>query len=132
MAKNIVSVFLSLIVLGALPSTGLAFGVSHHGGMILDCTAPIFFDESPPKDAKVGLFEKFSFTASENTDAETLKVWVNTQPVEITVTPQASGRLTVEGKLQQPIPQGKVWIKATGVSDDGCDQLHNWNVYVGQ
>jgi hypothetical protein len=108
----------------------LALGVSHHGGLIINCTAPVFFEESPPKDARVGMFEQFSFTASENTDPETLKVWVNAQPVEFTVTPQASGRLTVAGKLAQPIAQGKAWIKATGVSHDGCDQLHTWNVYI--
>jgi hypothetical protein len=131
MTRSIAFGFLSFIALSAASSAGFAFGVSHHGGVILDCTAPVFFEESPAREAKVGAFEKFSFTASENTDAETLKVWVNAQPVEFTATPQRSGRLTVEGTLPQPIPQGKVWIKVTGVSHDGCDQLHTWNVYAG-
>lgn len=130
MAKSL-ALFLSFITLSTASSTGFAFGVGHHGGIILDCTAPVFFEESPAKEAKVRVFEKFSFTASDNTDAETLKVWVNAQPVEFTVTPQRSGRLTVEGRLPQPISQGRVWIKVTGVSHDGCDQLHTWNVYAG-
>jgi hypothetical protein len=125
------ALFLSFIALSAASSAGFAFGVGHHGGIILDCTAPVFFEESPAREAKVGVFEKFSFTASDNTDAETLKVWVNAQPVEFTVAPQRSGRLTVEGRLPQPISQGRVWIKVTGVSHDGCDQLHTWNVHAG-
>ena len=132
MARNAALGFLCITSLSLQSTTGFAFGVSHHGGIILDCTAPVFFDEFPPKEAKVASFDRFSFTASENTDAETLKVWINAQPVEFTVTPQASGRLTVAGKLQQPIVQGKAWIKVTGISHDGCDQLHNWNVHLGQ
>jgi hypothetical protein len=121
------------ILLGALlPSTGLAFGVGHHGGIILDCTAPIFFEEAPGKDAKVPVFQKFSFTASENTDPSTLKVWVNAKPVPFTVSEQRSGRLSVEAALPEPIAQGRAWIKVTGISHDGCDQLHTWNVYAGE
>lgn len=130
MNKKALLAGLSLVSLAVLPLTARGFAVGHHGGIILDCTAPVFFDESPPKDAKVASVDRFSFTASEDTDPETLKVWVNAQPVEITITPQLSGRLTVSGKLPQPITQGKAWIKATGVSHDGCDQLHTWNVYI--
>jgi len=127
---NIVLGLSSLLAVGALPPPAFGFAVGHHGGIILNCTAPVFFEESPPKDAKVAAFDRFSFTASDDTDPETLKVWVNAQPVEIAVTPQLSGRLTVSGKLAQPLTQGKAWIKATGVSHDGCDQLHTWNVYI--
>jgi hypothetical protein len=122
---------LFFISLCGVPAAGFAFGVGHHGGIILNCTAPIFFEESPARDARVDVFEKFSFTASDNTDPTTLKAWVNTHPVDIKVTPQRSGRFTVEGRLPQPIVQGKVWIKVTGISNDGCDQLHNWNIYTG-
>lgn len=123
---------LALLALTSAPAVGFGYATGHHGGLILDCTAPIFFEESPARDAKVAVLEKFSFTASENTDPETLKVWVNTQSVEIKITPQRSGRLTVEGTLPRPIVQGRAWIKVTGVSHDGCDQLHNWNVHTGQ
>jgi hypothetical protein len=131
MARNSAFRILSLVSLALAPAAGFPFAVGHHGGIILNCTAPTFFEESPAKDAKVDLFEKFSFTASDNTDPATLEVRVNTQPVEIKVTPQRSGRYTVEGRLPQPIIQGRAWIKVTGVSHDGCDQLHTWNVYAG-
>jgi len=131
MNKSFVLGFLSCACLGMFSSSASA-AVGHHGGVIVKCTSPIFFEESPPKDAKVVSFDQFSFTASDNTDPETLKAWINTQPVDISVTPQRSGHYKVEGKLAQPITQGRVWIKAQGLSQDGCDQLHNWNVYVGQ
>lgn len=114
-----------------LPATVFAFGVSHHGGIILDCTPPIFFDESPAKEAGVPALQKFSFVASENTDRDTIKVWVNNEPVAVTISEQRSGRLAVEGVLSQPITDGRAWIKVTGYSNDGCDQLHVWNVYSG-
>lgn len=131
MARHPFSAILILAVLMALPAIGSAFVTGHHGGLIINCTAPIFFEESPARDAKVGVFRQFSFTASDNTDPLTLKAWINNQPVAITVTRQRSGRYTVEGILAEPITQGRAWIKATGVSDDGCDQLHTWNVYAG-
>lgn len=131
MSRSCIFGAFGVLVAMAAPSAALAFGVSHHGGIILDCTAPIFFEESPGKDAKVPVFEKFSFTASDNTDAATLQVWVNAKPVKFSVEEQRSGRLAVEGFVDQPITSGKAWIKVTGVSHDGCDQLHTWNVFVG-
>lgn len=125
------STALCLLALAVAPAACPAAVTGHHGGMIIHCTAPIFFEESPPKDAKVAVFQAFSFTASENTDPATLKAWVNTREVALTVTPQRSGRFTVAGALPEPLTEGRVWIKATGVSDDGCDQLHTWNVYAG-
>jgi hypothetical protein len=113
------------------PSAAMAFGISHHGGIILDCEAPIFFDESPAKDAKVPSFQKFSVIASENTDPETVKVWVNNQPIAVQITAQRSGRLLIEGSLPAALSSGKAWVKTTAISHDGCDQLHNWNVYIG-
>lgn len=120
------------LALSALSLPSFGFAIGHHGGIILNCTAPVFFDESPAKDAKVRLFDTFSFTASENTDPETLHVWVNNQPVAVAITPERSGRLHVQGTLPQPIISGRVWIKVTGVSDDGCDDIHNWYVQAGQ
>ncbi len=130
--KSMIPALLSVFALGLLPSVSQAYGISHHGGMILDCTAPMFFGELPPKDAKVAVLDKLAFTASENTVAESLKVWVNAKPVAITTQKELSGRVHVEAKLDPPITQDKAWIKVTADSDDGCDQLQTWNVYLGQ
>jgi hypothetical protein len=124
---------LSLLVAVLLISaSSYAWVTGHHGALITHCTAPRFFEEFPDRDAKVARMDGFAFTASENTHAESLEVRINTQPVPIQITPQRSGRLRVEGQLPQPVAQGRVWIKVTGTSDDGCDELHTWNVYVGQ
>lgn len=106
-------------------------GVSHHGGAIMDCTPPMFFDEVPAKDAKVASFQDFSLVASDNTEPDTVRVWVNNEATPVTITSQRSGRLTITGKLEKPITAGKVWLRVTGYSHDGCDQLHVWYVYVG-
>lgn len=107
-------------------------GVSHHGGAILDCEPPMFFGEFPARDTKVEAFQTFSLTGSENTEADTLRVWVNNEVTEFATTVERSGRVRIEGKLPKPITTGKVWIKVTGYSHDGCDQLHVWTVYLAQ
>ena len=105
-------------------------GVSHHGGPILDCAPPVFFDEVPGRDARVAVFQEFSLMASENTESDTVRVWVNNQVTPYTASVERSGRVKIEGKLAAPITDGRVWIKVTGYSHDGCDQLHVWNVFV--
>ena len=122
---------MSLFPLAFASSTALAYGVSHHGGPLLTCEPPQFFDESPGKDAKVPAFQTFAFTASDNTERDTVKAWVNNEPVPVTFTEERSGRLAVQGSLKEPVTKGRVWIKVTGDSKDGCDQLNTWNVYVG-
>jgi hypothetical protein len=107
-----------------------AAGVSHHGGPILHCEPPTFFDETPPRDSKATRFQDFSITASDNTDAGTVKVWVNNEPVAPTITEERSGRLAIQGRLPTPLTQGKAWIRVTADSKDGCDQLFVWNVYL--
>lgn len=106
--------------------------LGHHGGLVTECTDPSFFEENPAKEAQVHALEKFSFTASDNTDPDYLEAWVNLQPVPLTITPQRSGRLSVEGKLPTPITAGRAWIKVVGYSRDGCELIHTWNVRAGQ
>lgn len=124
---------LMTLLLGAVSAhDALAYGVSHHGGPLLSCEPPQFFDESPAKDAKVSSFQSFSITASDNTDRDTVKVSVNNEPVPVTITEERSGRLAIQGSLKEVVTSGRVWIRVTGYSKDGCDQLRVWNVYVGQ
>ncbi len=105
--------------------------LSHHGGLILDCEPPHFFDQTPAKDAKVSSIQDFSVTASDNTDRETIKVWVNNEPVEVKITQQRSGSFLVEGRLKNPVAKGKVWFRINAESHDGCDENSAWNVYAG-
>lgn len=105
-------------------------GVGHHGGPIMHCEPPTFFDEIPARDAQVERFQDFSLMASENTESDTVRVWVNNQIAPYTSSVERSGRVKIQGRLVAPITEGRVWIKVTGYSHDGCDQLHVWNVYV--
>lgn len=121
--------FLSL----ALSSSAALAGsrVGHHGGIILDCESPHFFDQTPAKDSKVASIQDFSVTASDNTDRDTIKVWANNEPVEVNITQQRSGQFLIEGHLKEPVVKGKVWFRINAESNDGCDDNGTWNVYAG-
>ena len=74
----------ALLALALASSSAFAGSrVGHHGGIILDCESPHFFDQTPAKDAKVAGIQDFSLTASDNTDRETIKVWANNEPVDV-------------------------------------------------
>ena len=124
-------ILLGLLGLAMLDHGAWAAAVSHHGGPILHCEPPQFFDETPGKEAKVAVVEDFSVTASDNTDRATIKVWANNEPVEVSITEQKSGRLLIQGRLKAPVAKGRVWFRVTADSHDGCDQLGVWNVYAG-
>jgi len=121
---------LFLMLLAGSTTVIAAPRVGHHGEMIMKCHAPKFFGEKPAGDAKVESFQEFQFNASENTDIATLNVWVNNQLVNVTKEKQRSGRYLVTGKLAQPLTEGKAWVKAASESDDGCNGLQVWNVYI--
>lgn len=106
--------------------------LGHHGGLITHCTDPVFSGESPGPEDRVGKLETFSFTASDNTEPDSLEAWVNLQPAKLTITPLRSGQLRVEATPAAPVTQGRAWIKVKGMSRDGCDQLHTWNVHTGE
>jgi hypothetical protein len=123
---------LGLLALAFTPSAALAGSrLSHHGGIILDCEPPHFFDQTPGKDAKAASIQDFSVIASDNTDRETIKVWANNEPVEVKITQERSGRFLVEGRLKEPVAKGKVWFRINAESNDGCDENSAWNVYAG-
>lgn len=128
---NILSRILLTLAAWPLSQAAHALPTGHHGATVTQCTDPQFYKESPGDNARVAHLESFTFTASDNTDPASIKVLVNLQPAEITVTPQRSGVLEVSARLPVPIQQGRAWIKVTGMSHDGCDQIHTWNVYAG-
>jgi len=105
--------------------------VSHHGGLIIHCEPPHFFDPTPGKEAKVTSIQDFSLTASDNTDQATIKVWANNEPVIVAITQQRSGSFLINGHFKEPVTQGKVWFRVNAESNDGCDDNFTWNVYTG-
>jgi hypothetical protein len=115
----------------------LAFGsasaiefTGHHGGIVTHCNDPEFYKESPPPDAKVARLEKLSFIASENTMTESIQVLVNLEPAVTHIIQNGNGTYTIEAVLATPKTEGRAWVKVTGHSDDGCQQLHTWDIFV--
>ena len=102
----------------------------HHGGAVINCKDPEFYQESPAPNAKVSRLEKVSFIASDNTMIESLIVQVNLEPAKTRIIQNGNGTFTVEADLALPITKDRAWIKVTGHSDDGCQQLHTWDVFV--
>lgn len=124
----------SLFLIGFLISANVVAGprTGHHGDFIITCHPPKFIQEKPQDNAQVRSFQEFEFTTSDNTDAKTLKVWVNNKPFDATIIPLPSGHYRVKGKLPEPLLEGKAWIKVTSESNDGCNALRAWNVYIKQ
>jgi hypothetical protein len=125
------AIVLSFLALACAASANAGSRLSHHGGLILDCKPPQFFDQTPGKDAKIAAIQDFSLTASDNTDQETIKVWANNQPVEVKITQQRDGQFLIQGRLPAPVTLGKVWFRVNAESNDGCDENSAWNVYAG-
>jgi hypothetical protein len=120
--------FCALLVL-SFRSYGIEF-TGHHGGIVINCTDPEFYHEMPAPNAKVSRLEKVSFIASDNTMTESLVVLANLEPTTTRITRNGNGTFTVEADLTTPKTEGRVWIKVTGHSDDGCQQIRTWDVFV--
>ncbi len=120
--------FPAILLFAATAAAGSRTG--HHGDWLVTCHKPKFIQEKPVMDSAVSEFQTFEFTASDNTDAATLKVWVNNNPLKVTIDKRPSGYYRVTGKLVEPIREGKAWIKVSSESNDGCNDLRAWNVYV--
>lgn len=113
---------LIFLTIAGLASASNAWAYGGGGGSRSSCTQPYFTDEKPAQNAEVKALSEVSFVATDNTATGSLTVKVNGQPAQLTVTPQASGRLAVVGKLPQPVVQaGKIHIGVYGKSKDGCD-----------
>lgn len=122
--------FFALLML-SFGGYGMEF-TGHHGGIVIHCNDPEFYHEVPPPNAKVSRLEKVSFIASDNTMTESLVVLVNLEPTSTRITRNGNGTFTVEADLSTPKTEGRAWIKVTGHSDDGCQQLHTWDVFIDQ
>jgi hypothetical protein len=120
--------FLGCLLFSANAVSGARTG--HHGDFIVTCHPPKFIQEKPLDNSQVSSFQEFEFITSENTDAQTIKVWVNNKLLDVEIIPLLSGHHRVKGKLPEPLLEGKAWIKVTSESNDGCNALRAWNVYI--
>ena len=124
-------VLILLLLLSVIQGNAMSMEFTgHHGGVIISCKEPEFYGENPRPDATLALLEKISFTASDNTLPESIEVLINLKPVKTEIVRNRNQTLGVSANLPAPLTQGRAWIKVTAYSDDGCQQLHTWNVYV--
>jgi hypothetical protein len=119
-----------VVLLCGVIGTAQAEAVTHHGGPILHCDPPQFFDEKPVAESSVAAVDEFTLFASDNTDPSTVQVWVNNTKIPAHIEQQKSGRWLIKGKLVAPLTSGRAWFKVTGNSHDGCDELRVWNIYI--
>lgn len=105
--------------------------MSHHGEFITKCHNPLFFNEVPAKEAAVTSLQDFSVTASDNTDIKTIKFSVNNRPFTPALERLRSNRILITGHLDESISTaGTVLLKVWSESNDGCNGLHAWRVYI--
>lgn len=121
--------FLLMLIACINPAWSVEF-TGHHGGVVTNCKDPEFYHETPGPNAKVKRLETFSFIASENTVTESLEVVVNLEPVKTEIRKNGNGTFTIEARITPPKTEGRAWIRVTGHSDDGCQQLHTWDIFV--
>ncbi|MBK8816012.1 MAG: hypothetical protein IPN42_11185 [Methylococcaceae bacterium] len=124
--KNLLLLF--FVMYSATAIAGSRTG--HHGDWLVKCHVPKFIQEKPAQDSSVQSFQEFEFVASDNTDAATLKVWVNNKPLIVSIDKRPSGYYRIFGKLPEPLVEGKAWIKVWSESNDGCNDLRAWNVFI--
>lgn len=117
------------VLIGSFSCQAMEF-TGHHGGIVINCKDPEFYHESPGPNAKVSRLEKVSFIASDNTMTESLVVMVNLEPAKTRITQNGNGTFTVEADLASPKTEGRAWVKVTGHSDDGCQQLRTWDIFI--
>lgn len=122
-------VFALLLSLAAGPLPAIEF-TGHHGGVITHCQDPEFYRESPAPNSQINRLETLSFIASENTLPETVAVFVDLVPLTPSISKNGNGTFTVTATLPGPHAPGRAWVKVTALSEDGCQQLHNWNLFV--
>jgi hypothetical protein len=105
--------------------------MNHHGEYISKCHNPLFFNEVPAKEAQVTELQDFNITASDNTDIETIKFSVNNKPIAVSLDRLRSNRILIKGHLDPSMTEpGMVLLKVGSESNDGCNGLHAWRVYI--
>ena len=106
------------IFLAALLPCGGAWAYGGGGGST-SCVEPSFTEPSPV--GPVASLSEFSFTASDNTDINSLSFELNADKIKPAITQRRSGDYEVKVALPQPITApGKVRVAANAQSKGGC------------
>lgn len=93
------------------------------------CNKPTFSEFAPANNAEVTAKSAFSFTASGNTNPESIIVTVKNQPVAVTVTPKKQG-FQVAGTLPDTLKGSFARISITADGPNQCKGSDGWLVKI--
>jgi len=93
------------------------------------CNKPTFSEFTPANNAEVKAKSAFSFTASGNTNPESIIVTVKNQPVAVTVTPKNQG-FQVAGTLPDTLKGSFARISITADGPNQCKGSDGWLVKI--
>jgi hypothetical protein len=93
------------------------------------CNKPKFSEFTPANNAEVAAKSAFSFTASGNTNPESIIVMVKDQPVAVTVTPQNQS-FKVAGTLPDTLKGNFARISITADGPNQCKGSDGWLVKI--
>lgn len=124
-----------LAILLSLPlNSAYAYG---SGPSSTSCVKPSFSDFKPAANKYLQDFRAFSFSASSNTALNSIEVNFSAGPIkehfsakQLEITPEANGRITVKGKLNQPFQHGFARISVTAHSKPGCIKTDGFLIKV--
>jgi hypothetical protein len=93
------------------------------------CDKPKFSDFSPVNNAQVAVSSAFSFTASANTNPDSIIVTIKNMPVAVTVTPK-NQHFLVAGTLPDALKGDFARINITATSPTQCKGSDGWLVKI--
>jgi len=93
------------------------------------CNKPTFSEFTPANNAEVKAKSAFSFTASGNTNPESIIVTVKNQPVAVTVTPKNQG-FQIAGTLPDTLKGSFARISITADGPNQCKGSDGWLVKI--
>ena len=93
------------------------------------CNKPTFSEFAPANNAEVTAKSAFSFTASGNTNPESIIVTIKDQPISVTVTPKNQG-FQVAGTLPDTLKGSFARISITADGPNQCKGSDGWLVKI--
>ena len=118
-----------ILVLMLVSSAGWAYG-GGSSSSTKACTKPKFSDFTPAENADVPAGASFAFTASANTNPNSIKVTVKGLPVDLSITPKKTGNFEVTGVLPATIKGDYARIAIVGEAPNNCHGNAGWLVKV--
>ncbi|MGR9105617.1 MAG: hypothetical protein ACU843_01690 [Gammaproteobacteria bacterium] len=119
---------LAFLLLGFFAANAWAYGGG--GGQAAKCSKPSFKDMTPPQSSVMSPGAEFSFSASPNTNPESIKVVVKGHPVDLKIA--KNGSIKVVGNLPPEVTEGYARINITAHSSAKCEVTDGWLVKIGQ